>query len=350
MSRGRDLRERTSGMLADFPPLTFSIVMATGIVSTATALFGLPSLAWILLVANIAAYVVIVGLSLVRLGMVPGRVIADLRSHASAPGFFTIIAATCVLGSEFLLLAEWPMSAAILFCFAVALWLVITYAFFVAMTTSADKPRLEEAMDGTWMLLVVCTQNLSLLATLVAPRFPSVEYFLFGFASVTFLLGCVFYLALFSLTLYRFLFVPFDEVRPTPPYWINMGAVATTALTGSFLVLSAKHWAFLLEIRPFLQGLTLLFWSMATWWIPLLVALGIWRHIVHKVPITYDLRYWSLVFPVGMYSVATFQLVDALGFGNLRILAYATGYCGLAAWSLTAFGLARRALRGCSWQ
>lgn len=346
MQRGRHLRDRMTGIIADFPPSAFSIVMATGIVSTAPVLFGLPSLAWALLIVNIAAFAAIVGLSLMRLGMVPGRVVADFRRHSSTPDFFTLVAGTCVLGSQFVLVASWPMTAAILFCFAVALWLVLTYAFFISMTTSTDKPRLEESMDGTWMLLVVCTQNLSLLATLIAARFPSVESFVFGFATVTFFLGCVFYLVLFSLTLYRFLFFPFDKVRPTPPFWINMGAIATTTLTGSYLVLHAKHWFLLAELRPVLKGLTLFSWSTATWWIPLLLALGAWRHVVRKVPITYDLQYWSLVFPVGMYSVATFKLVEALELGNLVVLAHATGYCGLAVWFLTAIGLARRTIRG----
>ena len=42
----------------------------------------------------------------VRLGAYFGRVAADLRSHARGPGFFTLVAGTCVLGTEILLNAR----------------------------------------------------------------------------------------------------------------------------------------------------------------------------------------------------------------------------------------------------
>ena len=54
------------------------------------------------------------------------------------------------------------------------------------------------------------------------------------------------------------------------------------------------------------HGHDVAFWGFATWWIPLLLAIGVWRHGVKRVPIRYDPQYWSLVFPLGMYSVSTF--------------------------------------------
>ena len=74
----------------------------------------------------------------------------------------------------------------------------------------------------------------------------------------------------------------------TPPYWINMGAVAITTLAGSSLLLQSDRWSFLVMLRPFLAGFTLFFWATATWWIPLLVILGVWRHLVRRFPLRYD--------------------------------------------------------------
>lgn len=46
--------------------------------------------------------------------------------------------------------------------------------------------------------------------------------------------------------------------------------------------------------------MSLLLWAWATWWIPLLVIFGVWRHLVHCQPLRYHPMYWSLVFPLGM--------------------------------------------------
>jgi tellurite resistance protein TehA-like permease len=48
-----------------------------------------------------------------------------------------------------------------------------------------------------------------------------------------FLLGCTLYLLLITLIFYRFTFVNFTPILLTPPYWINMGAVAITTLAGA---------------------------------------------------------------------------------------------------------------------
>jgi tellurite resistance protein TehA-like permease len=116
-----------------------------------------------------------------------------------------------------------------------------------------------------------------------------------------------------------------------------MGAVAITTLAGSLLMLRSGEWDFLAQLRPFLQGFTLLFWSTATWWIPLLLALGVWRHLFRRIPLRYDVQYWSMVFPIGMYTVATYRLAEALGWDFLFVVPRIAGWFALAIW-LAAFG------------
>jgi hypothetical protein len=41
---------------------------------------------------------------------------------------------------------------------------------------------------------------------------------------------------------------------------------------------------------PFVKGFSLFFWAIATWWIPMLVVLGIWRYLICRVPFAYDLE------------------------------------------------------------
>ena len=89
-----------------------------------------------------------------------------------------------------------------------------------------------------------------------------------------------------------------------PLFWVVMGAAAIATNAGSTLILTEPDLPFLLAMRPFVNGTTLILWAWATWWIPLLAIFGVWRHVVRRYPLVYAPMYWSLVFPLGMYAVA----------------------------------------------
>jgi hypothetical protein len=55
-----------------------------------------------------------------------------------------------------------------------------------------------------------------------------------------YLLGAMLYLTIITLIFYRFTFLPMPMERLTPPYWINMGAVAVTTLAGCTLLLGRQ--------------------------------------------------------------------------------------------------------------
>ena len=332
--------------LAGFSPANFAIVMATGILGVAAQQQGHEGLGRFVLAVALLAWAAVAALNIGRIVSHPQRMLADLRSHQRAPGFLTAVAGTSVLGSLWLLLGLREDVSALFGVVAGLLWVGLTYGILIALTVQRDKPLLAAGIGGSWLLLVVATQSIAVLAVLLAAySAPPARLVLNFIALALWLCGGMVYVWLISLIFYRYAFLRFAPEDLAPTYWINMGAMAISALAGALLVTHAAGAPLLTRLLPVLAGGSLLYWAVGTWWIPLLAGLAVWRYLHHRYPLRYDVGYWGAVFPLGMYSAATHQMSVALGLRFLAPAARGFFYVAVAAWLLTAFGLLRQFLR-----
>lgn len=330
---------RVTQAIAALHPAYFAMVMATGIVSVAAQLLEMPRIALALFGLNLVAYVVLGGLTLARLMWRRERLVADLADHNRCVGFFTMVAATCVLGNQFVVVVSYPEVATALWFLGIILWAVLTYTIFTILTVKPVKPTLAEGINGGWLVAVVAAQAVSTLGGLLAVEFESSRQVVLFFALVMWLGGGMLYIWIIALVFYRYTFFVLEPAHLAPPYWINMGAMAISTLAGTVLIGNAEYSPLLKELLPFLKGFTLFFWSTATWWIPMLLILGVWRHIFQRFPLQYDPMYWGAVFPLGMYTACTIRLSEAAAVPFLRVVPEWFLYVAIAAWLATFAGL-----------
>lgn len=184
-----------------------------------------------------------------------------------------LVAGTNVLGSQFVILTSNQTIAFLLWIPGLILWFILIYTLFILMPVKEEKPTLESGINGAWLMFVVSTQSIAVLGMLIAARFAAWEdmftFAMFGF----YLLGCMFYILIISLIVYRFMFFTIEPDEMTPPYWINTGAVAIPTLAGANILLKGNA-QFLSDLVPFIKGFTLFFWAAGTWWIPFLFIVG----------------------------------------------------------------------------
>lgn len=323
--------------VATLYPGCFALVMATGIISNAFLLDGRPDVSSALFAVDAVAYPYLCAATLLRLARFARRLWSDLLDPRMVFSFFTFVAATDVLGSGLDLRGAAAL-ARLLWLVALGFWFVLIYLSF-GVLTFLNHTRQMTVIDGGWLIAIVGTESLVLLGAGVAPHLGIFSASAFVLIHMLWGIGLALYGIFVTLFAYRIFFFAFEPADITPLLWVVMGAAAISTNAGSTLILANTGMPFLDSMRPFIDGVTLIAWAWATWWIPLLVLFGAWKHGACRVPVSYSPALWSLVFPLGMYALASLRLSLASDFAPLRAVSQGMIWIALLAWVATAAGL-----------
>ena len=140
---------------------------------------------------------------------------------------------------------------------------------------------------------------------------------LVGLAIGLLVLAVCLYSVVTGLVLWRVVHEPSESELSQPDAWILMGGAAIATLAGDHI-----HRAGFSDIRP----VTVVTWIVASLWIPPLAAATVRMR---------DGNWWAAVFPLGMYSSATFATAVETGWHPLMTISLAFLWIAFAAWLLT---------------
>jgi tellurite resistance protein TehA-like permease len=318
-------------------PGCFALVMATGITSSALLSDGQGGLSNALFAVNLFAYPWLMLLTIVRIARFSSDYSADLLNPRVVFSFFTIVAASNVFGVQ-LALRGFAEIALLLWLFALTVWLVLSYFSFGLLALLDSRPV--DLLHGGWLLAIVGTQSLVLLGARLSAGLPQYEVAVLLLLLALWTVGLALYAIFVTLFAQRIFVSPVTIQDVTPVLWVVMGAAAISANAGSALLAAEGGLAFLRSAHSLIASISFMVWAWGTWWIPLLVLLGVWKHLVRGTPLSYTPMLWSVIFPVGMYAVATNRLSLTAELPQLQIVSRVAMWVALAAWAVTVLGLA----------
>jgi tellurite resistance protein TehA-like permease len=288
-------------------PDTFAAVMATGIVSIAAVDHGYGVISDVLIVLAAVALSVLI----VAAAAVWRRESWKLTDLDVALRLCTYIAACAVVGAR---LAEHRIVLWVLAGMALQGWLSL--APVVARRMWRDRGGLRGRAHGGWELASVATSGLAIVMADLRIVF---------WALVLWALAIAVYLVMTGLIVWRAVHDPSAPMLVQPDIWILMGGAAIATLAGDHI-----HEAGLESVRP----VTVVTWIVATAWIPPLIYVTLQRFRRRReLP---PGLWWAAVFPLGMYSSATYATSVETGWQWLTTVSLVFFWIAFAAWTLTA--------------
>lgn len=326
--------------LQSLHPGNFAMVMATGIISIGLKNLHYAQMAELFKGIALLGWVVLMTLSLIRVIRYHRSVFIDLTAPRMVFSYFTLVAATDVVGM-LLHASGYPDLALACWFIAFFAWCLLLYMAFSVLTFLSHEHNVN-IMHGGWLITIVGTQSLVLLGTLIAPDLGDYAVIMMFEVHMLWGLGLSLYGIFVALFCYRIFFLSLKPQDLSPLLWVVMGAAAISANAGTSLYWSDNQLPFLAAQKPFIDGVTLMIFSWATWWIPMLFLFGVWKHVINKEPFIYEPILWSMVFPLGMYATASERLGRVAEFPPMIWIAQFVIWIAIIAWVLVMVGMIKQ--------
>ncbi|TVS83751.1 tellurite resistance/C4-dicarboxylate transporter family protein [Mycobacterium helveticum] len=305
------------------PPDVFAAVMATGVLSVAAEDHHYPGISETTgVLASLGLLVLVVVVILRR-----RSVRWDLHDPDVTLRLFTFVAACAVLDSR---LDAFPVPVRALGLVALAAWLVLIVLTVRNMAARSWR-ELRDRARGAWELASVGTSGLAIAATKLA-RHPVDQRWLVMAVPVWVAALCL-YALMTWLALWRIVAERRDRAGFEPDSWILMGGLAIATLAGTNIHALAPAW-----LAGPVRAVTVVTWVAASLWIPPLVYFTL--HWINRSPGTLNFAgmWWAFVFPLGMYSVASYTMAGETGRPSLVTVSLVFFWDAFAAWSAMVVG------------
>lgn len=321
-------------------PGNFALVMASGIIAIGFRRLEYFTLADGLFIFALVAWISLLALSFWRLAQFPLTIKAELSNPRMVFAFFTLVAATSIIG---LMLLERGLSTYALYFWFIAFfaWCSLLYLAFSVLTFLSHEHNVN-IVHGGWLITIVGTQSLVILGSKLIPTLGKSSLYMLVEVHMLWGLGLIFYGIFVTLFCYRIFFLNLEPEDISPLLWVIMGAAAISASAGTCLMGLHTELEYLEIQKPFISGVTLMLWAWATWWLPMLFLFSLWKHVWRKIPLQYEPVLWSFVFPLGMYAVASNQLGELANFTPMSWISHAMIWVALIAWSVVLIGLLKQ--------
>jgi tellurite resistance protein TehA-like permease len=235
--------------------------------------------------------------------------------EASGPVSLAAVAATCVLGSRFAA-QDYRAAAAVLLAVAAIGWAVLL----VPVLRHWKTPT-----TGISFVAGVATAGLALLSATLSAAYRA------GWLLIAAVILLLLALALYVFTLARF------DLRQLllghGDHWIAGGALAISALSAGQITEAAALGQFSHQHQVLSTG-TLVLWCLAmAWLLPLIIS------EIIRPRLSYDIRRWATVFPLGMYPACSFTVGQVAGIAGITRLGQIGTWVAVAATLLALTGL-----------
>ena len=277
---------RRQQVLDAIPPASGAMVMASGILCVDLYSVRQPVLAVIMLWFTAGTWLFLAAVLAQRVRHEPDRFAREARSPAALTG----VAGTCVLGTAFAAHGYYPAAAALLGLGSVSWALLVTPVLRHWQTPAT----------GVSFVLTVATQGLAVLGATLAARNDAAWLLIAAVAAL--ILGLAFYLV----TVTRF--APRELLTGHGDQSVAGGALAISALACVKIIQAGDALGRLTSLHGFLTVAALVLWCLAMLWLGPLIAAETLRP-----RLSYDVRRWATVFPLGMYAACSFALSQVTG-------------------------------------